>query len=299
MGDRVRIVNMGDWSLTAADESLHEPGPELLWNESYYLDFATPDGELGGYVRLGLYPNWNRAWYWACLVTPGGKPVILADNEVPLPRGDLATEGDGHRGTIETTDPMRAVRVRLAAGGLDLDLEWRTDGGVYGYSLLPRYEVPCRVSGVINGAPFEGYGERDHSWGVRDWWSASWLWSSGRLEDGTYLHGMQANLGMALPWPAFLVPPGGELAHAGRFSVGSDFDGETPSASRLAFSGGPVVTATPIAFAPVTLTSPTGAVAEFPRALCRLSTDDGRAGYGWTEWHQPPGWEAHGWGPLI
>ena len=36
-----------------ADEGRHEPGPEALWNESWYFDAVSDDGELGLYVRLG------------------------------------------------------------------------------------------------------------------------------------------------------------------------------------------------------------------------------------------------------
>ncbi|MFG1703901.1 hypothetical protein ACFLIM_11980 [Nonomuraea sp. M3C6] len=294
----MRIVNKGEWPLTHEDEQAHEPGGEPLWNESHYFDFVAPDGELGGYVRIGLYPNWKRAWYWACLVTKDGRGKTLTDHEVPLPGADLTLAGDGYQASHHTTKPFHSVRLRLASANLALDLEWRTEGGVYGYSLTPRYEIPCEVTGTIDGTPFHGYGERDHSWGVRDWWSISWLWSSGRLADGTHLHGMQANLGVALPWPAFTVPPGGELEHVEGFSAATEFDGDRPAETLLRFPG-LATKVRPIAFAPVTLTSPEGAVAQFPRAMCRFETEDGRRGYGWTEWHQPPGWREHGWHPLT
>lgn len=295
----MRVVGMGDWELGAGDEGLHAPGPEPLWNESFYLDFATPDGELGGYVRLGLYPNWRKAWYWVCLVGKDRPLTIIADHEAPLPDSDLAIRTSGYAATLQTVKPFEGVRVTLQSDELALDLEWRTTGGVYGYSLTPRYEVPCQVSGTVNGQPFEGYGERDHSWGVRDWWSISWLWSSGRLDDGTFLHGMQANVGMALPWPAFKVRPGGEIEHVEGFSAASTFgtDG-LPQGADLRFPG-LRTTVTPLHFAPVTLTSPDGQEAEFPRAMCRFEAEDGRRGYGWTEWHQPPSWRDHGWQPLL
>src|SRR5262249_1819146 len=54
---------------TPADEGRHEPGPGAYWNESWYFDFSRADGT-GGYVRLGLYPNQQTAWYWAYLVSP-------------------------------------------------------------------------------------------------------------------------------------------------------------------------------------------------------------------------------------
>jgi hypothetical protein len=319
----VKIVDHGTWELAAADEGLHEPGPERLWNESYYFDFAAPDGSAGGYVRLGLYPNWERAWYWACVVRPGQPTVLLADNAAPLPAPWTTTlQTAGYVATQAITGPLGSARVNLdataalvpdpaAAYGdlgaaqpvrLGLDLEWATVGGVYPYKDLPRYEVPCRVSGTVRldgeELVIDGYGERDHSWGERDWWQISWLWSSGRFGDGTAFHGMQANIGFAIPWPSFSVTPAGDLGHLDGFCAHTDFapDG-LPRRSRLLVPGSPM-TAEPLAFAPVAMTSPDGRLSHFPRALCRFTADDGRAGYGWTEWNQPPGWRDHGWSYL-
>ncbi|MEV5495483.1 hypothetical protein AB0M50_08765 [Nonomuraea fuscirosea] len=290
----MRIVNLGRWPLTTEDEHRHEPGGEPLWNESWYYDFVSEDGEVAGYIRLGLYPHWKRAWYWACLVTADGV-VTRVDHEAPLPGDDLTVTAADYTATHTTAVPFGPARVGLTSTDLTFDLEWHPAAGVYGYAITPRYEIPCAVTGTIGGVPFLGHGERDHSWGVRDWWSLSWLWSSARLEDGTHLHGMRANLGQELPWPAFLARDG-VLEHVEGFSAATTFDGDRPAETVLAFPGN-ATTVRPIAFAPVTLTSPEGEVAEFPRALCAYETEDGRTGYGWTEWHQPPGWREHEWKP--
>jgi hypothetical protein len=317
----VRIVDHGTWQLAVADEQLHAPGPELLWNESYYFDFAAPDGSVGGYVRLGLYPNWNRAWYWACVVRPGEPAVQVADNGAGLPlAGRTEMRADSFTASQVISEPLRSARVRLDATAaailepaaaysddgatagpvpLILDLEWTTVGGVYPYKDLPRYEIPCRVSGTVRLAGEElaisGWGERDHSWGERDWWQVSWLWSSGRLSDGTAFHGMQANIGFPIPWPSFRVTPGGELSHLNGFAAETVFGRDDfPEQSRLQLAGEPML-AVPLRFAPVAMTSPDGRVSHFPRAMCRFTADDGRTGYGWTEWNQPPGWREHGW----
>jgi hypothetical protein len=317
----VKIVDHGTWQLTGADERLHAPGPERLWNESYYFDFAAPDGSAGGYVRLGLYPNWDRAWYWACVVRPGQPLLLVADNAAPLPAPDSTTvRTAGYDASQDIADPLRTARVRLQASAaavlpdpaaaygdlasaavapLSLDLEWSTAGGVYPYKDLPRYEIPCRVTGTVvadgQRLSIDGSGERDHSWGERDWWQISWLWSSGQLDDGTSFHGMQANIGFAIPWPSFAVTPDGELSHRSGFAAQTTFGADGfPASSRLLLPGAPL-TAEPLAFAPVAMTSPDGKVSHFPRALCRFAADDGRAGYGWTEWNQPPGWRDHGW----
>jgi hypothetical protein len=320
----VQIVDHGTWQVTAADEDLHPVGPELLWNESYYFDFAAPDGSVGGYVRLGLYPNWDRAWYWACIVRPGQPAVLVADNVAPLPApGSTGLQTAALSAAQEITAPLTVARLSLEATGavlrepavaygdhdasdhvrLSLDLEWRTVGGVYPYKDLPRYEVPCQVSGTVRlgeqTLTISGWGERDHSWGERDWWQVSWLWSSGRLGDGTAFHGMQANIGFPMAWPSFSVAPDGELRHLTGFAAETSFGpDEFPTQSRLRVPGAPML-AIPLAFAPVAMTSPDGLLTHFPRALCRFIADDGRTGYGWTEWNQPPGWAGHGWSFLV
>lgn len=320
----VRIVEHGTWRLTAADESRHTPADGTLWNESYYFDFVTEDGSLGGYVRLGLYPNWGKAWYWACVTGPGRPLVLLADNEAPLPApGETTVKTDSYLAAQEIREPFGPARVTLdgtahvlpdatrAYGDLAaaettrlvFDLEWQTVGGVYPYKDLPRYEIPCTVSGTVRVGDetfaITGSGERDHSWGERDWWSVSWLWTSGRLQDDTWFHGMQANIGFPLDWPSFAAAPQEAPVHLDGFGVETVFgDDDLPELSRLRLKGAPM-TATPVAFAPVAMTSPDGVSARFPRALCRFETEDGRVGHGWTEWHQPPGWRDHGWSYLA
>jgi hypothetical protein len=318
------IIDHGTWPLRPEDEGLHEPGPEQLWNESYYFDFAADDGSVAGYVRLGLYPNWDQAWYWACVVRPGHPLVLVADNQASLPQADLQIGGRSGTGSYSSGQqiirPLESARVTVNTAAaavlpdpsaayhdlsgadsiaLALDLEWTTVGGVYPYKDLPRYEIPCEVTGTIQVGDekiaITGHGERDHSWGPRDWWQISWLWSSGRLADGTAFHGMQANIGIPLPWPSFTVAPEQQIAHRDGFWAATEFGPDDfPAVSRFRLAGEPV-TVTPVCFAPVAMTAPDGRVAHFPRALCRFETPDGRAGFGWTEWNQPPGWRDHDW----
>lgn len=325
----VPIIEHGTWRLEPGDEGLHPVGSEQLWNESWYFDFASADGSVGGYVRLGLYPNWGRAWYWACLVRNGEPLVLVADNSAPLPDAGhggpegadsrLVTAGQAFTAAQEILRPLESVRLTLDASAAALlpdpaaaystsagettafgfDLRWATAGGAYPYRDMSRYEIPASVDGTIRLGDehirFSGYGERDHSWGERDWWNLSWLWTAGRLHDGTAFHGVQANLGFAFPWPSFLRAPDGTLSHRDGFRAATRFGPDDfPASSQLAV-GGLNLTVTPLHFAPVAMTSPDGRVAHFPRAMCRFEAAGGRSGYGWTEWHQPPGWQQHDW----
>ena len=75
---------------------------------------------------------------------------------------------------------------------MGFDLEWTTDGSPYHYLVTTRYEIPCTVAGELTigdeSIAIKSHGQRDHSWGVRDWWAFGWCWASARLDDGTRLH---------------------------------------------------------------------------------------------------------------
>jgi hypothetical protein len=308
-------------AVEAADEGRHPAGPEQLWNESWYFDFTTPDGSLGGWVRLGLYPNLGVAWYHAFVCGPGRPTVAVVATEVPLPVSTLEIRDHGlwaeHVGThplerwqvaneaqgVAVDDPADLYRPGGARGDLvpmGLDLEWETDGQPYHYVHTTRYEVPCLVHGEIllgtERIGFDGYGQRDHSWGVRDWWQFGWVWTSGRLDDGTRFHATDARVPDLRSGFGYLQTPGGEVVPAawpnpldGTIRTDEELGPEGLPTKATASIAGLELTNEPLAFAPTLLVGPEGQIGRFPRALCRFTAADGRRGHGWTEWNQPQG----------
>ena len=301
---------------TPEDEGRHEPGDEPLWNESWYFDFAAADGSIGGYVRLGLYPNLGVAWYWAYLVRAGGEPLLAVQHHevaIPTNRGlEVREEGLWASQHCETphdhwTIGLEAFAVALDAPeeayapelrgdkvALGFDLEWEAIAPVYDYPMgVTRYEQSCRVSGdiLIGEEPaivFDGWGQRDHSWGVRDWWGMGWVWTAGRLGDGTAFHAVKLETDRFDFEPGYVVAPGGELVEASQFKPQYAQEGEhrLPSATAMPLHDLDL-TCTPLLLAPVRLDAPDGRWGRFPRGLCRFDAADGRAGYGWTEWNRP------------
>jgi hypothetical protein len=304
---------------TPADERVHAPGPEPFWNESWYFDFVDPDGTLGGYVRIGLYPNLGVCWYWACVVGEGRKLVTVVDHTVPLPRagGSLELRHDGLWADHNCEAPLDHWSLGLEAFGVMLDdpadtysgmlgermplgfeLDWETDGAVFRWpSPLDRYEVPCRVHGQIlvgdESISFEGWGQRDHSWGVRDWWSNGWCWSAFRLDDaaGTRVHAVTLIPSIGMAFGYVQGEAGNEVVST--FAVDDVMDLRTErflDAYRVETpAGGVQLSVEPVAWSPVLLVDPDGRESRFPRAMCRV--DDGTSsGVGWIEFNRPPGW---------
>ena len=296
-----------------ANEGRHEPGAERYWNESWYLDFVSDDGSLGGYARTGFYPNLDTCWYWACLVGEGRPLVTVIDHEVPIPTGRSIGLRHGGLWTDYTVEqPWERVSLGLEAMALTVDdptetygdlrgdptplgfeLEWDTQGAPYPFPLdITRYEVPCRVEGEIlvgdERIDFRGSGQRDHSWGVRDWWAMSHHWCEGALEDGTRFHGTHAMPGWG-DWSIGYVQPPGGSPEGGYGIVSSEtaFDDDgLPVTAQMSFPG-LELSVEAVAHSPVLLTSPDGDLSRFPRSMVRYREADGRAGVGWVEYGQP------------
>jgi hypothetical protein len=303
-----------------ADEGTHPAGPEPLWGESYYFDFTADDGSLGGYVRIGRYPNLGAAgqglvWYWACVVGPDRPLVTVIDHAVALPRRyeSLEVRNDGLWADHNVETPLDHVSLGLEAFGVALDdpadayhglrgqrtplgfdLEWETDGIPFRWPQgIDRYEIPCRVHGEIlvgdERIEFEGPGQRDHSWGVRDWWATAWCWTAWRRADGTRLHAVTT-----LPSEGFAIgyrQPGGDgqaLELITAFDARPELGGDAIPTTAVLDVAGQGYTVEPLAWSPVLLEGPDGIEARFPRAMARFTAADGDVGIGWIEFNQPP-----------
>jgi hypothetical protein len=175
-----------------------------------------------------------------------------------------------------------------------MQLTWTTDGTPYTYRVTTRYEIPCTVSGsvTIDDATyrFESVpGQRDHSWGVRDWWSMDWMWSALHLDDGTHLHGLQLQIpNIPVLGIGYIQGPDGDLAELDAVATRKSFSANgLPLDTDLSLDPGGISAEVEVqAHAPVRLTAPDGRVSHFPRAWVSIKTVDGRDGVGWMEWNR-------------
>ena len=235
----------------------------------------------------------------------------MVDFAAPLPAGeDLTIATEALRVEHDCESPLERFRVRLSAGGeshadpaallrgergepleVGFDLLWETLGEPYAYRVATRYEIPCRVSGTVTiggrQLSLTGLGQRDHSWGPRDWWSAEWMWSAGHLEDGTRLHGVEFRIPGAPPLGVgYLQAPGEPVLELDAVSA-SEQVGEDGLITAAQIRYGELgVDVQPIAFGPLRLEAPDGRLSMFPRAMCAIETEDGRRGVAWVEWNR-------------
>jgi hypothetical protein len=295
----------------ADDESPHDATDEALWNESWYFDFADAAQGVGGWIRLGLYPNQQTAWVNALLCGPDIPTVAINDFEAALPDDPAAVRTDDFELTLTATDPLRTYRVQMRGRGqayddpaallraeagrpveVTMDLVWATAGTPYQYRITPRYEIPCTVSGTftVDGqvvSVHEVPAQRDHSWGVRDWWAMDWVWSALHLDDGTHLHGVDIRIPGAPPIGiGYVQQPGQPLRELQAVTARETFgDNDLPLTTAITY-GDLTATIEIHGHAPVLLTAPDGRITHFPRAWATVTTDDDRMGVGWVEWNR-------------
>jgi hypothetical protein len=298
---------------SADDEGAHPAGAEPLWSESWYADFVDEGQAIGGWFRLGVMPNEKIAWINALLCGPDIPTVAVNDFQVAVPGDPGAVKTDAIELTHAATEPLQTYRVRLRGSGqafddpsallrgeagrpveVSMDLVWTTVGTPYLYRLTPRYEIPCTVSGTVSfdtsTIEVAGVaGQRDHSWGVRDWWSMDWVWSAMHLHDGTHLHGVDLRIpGVPPMGVGYIQPPEAPLIELQGVTARETFgDNGLPGTAELTLKPGDLTaTVQVMGHAPVLLTSADGRVSQFPRAWATVTTADGRTGVGWLEWNR-------------
>jgi len=300
------------WNVDPADEQRHQPDGEPLWNESYYMDFVADDESIGGYVRLGLYPNLGVSWWTTAIVQTGGPTLMSVAYDLgvtPIPA--LSAKGPSLDVELEVARSLEDLIVRCSARAerfddpadvyrgisgtedeIGMELQWLTDGVPYHYDVATRYEIPCRVGGSIRLGGKEisitGQGQRDHSWGVRDWWAFDWCWFAARLDDGRRVHGADIRIPEMRMAFGYVQSQATGVAAIGRLDVTEELGVEDmPSVGHAGIDPGDLeLTIEPLAFAPLLLSSADGRMSRFPRAMARFTDASGCRGVGWVEWNQ-------------
>lgn len=182
------------------DERLHPvEDPSRHWSDSLYFNAWDPASDTFLMTRIAVLANAGRVTA-GMLVWRGGVPVYAYGRELDeIPPTDwdvMAVDGLTYR----MLSSGRSWAVQLGDDEQQAHLEWDGLGDVVSYDAhpggpLPRavawghYEQTCRVTGdlVVGGqrVRFDGFGQRDHSWGFRHWAGLhQWHWVTGFLSDG-------------------------------------------------------------------------------------------------------------------
>ena len=193
-------------------DTLHQPGADREWNESFYFNFYDPHNDICGFMRIGLKPNMDERSMFFFLMLPDGRAVGMR-GVAPAGDGSLSVKGlefimlePERRWRLRYQGPMARMGVEeVTMVSMDLTFDclaptydYRRSVGAEGERIARQVasehlEQFGQVSGTIDidgqRTTVDGLGERDHSWGVRDWNAPKmWFWITAQFDKGTALN---------------------------------------------------------------------------------------------------------------
>ena len=191
-------------------DTFHEPGDNPDWNESFYFNAYDREQDICLFMRIGHKPNRREKMMFCYIMHPDGTFMGLR-GEAPLVVRDLRVMGlsydmqepelrwkllfDGQMQHVTKDGPLMAE--------VFFDLDFVGLHEIFNYRRCVTDEFKERISQVaasehleqfgritgslaINGTKYEldALGERDHSWGVRDWNAPKmWVWLTGEFSE--------------------------------------------------------------------------------------------------------------------
>lgn len=171
--------------LPVEDEWPHTPGPELLWQESVVLAWQDVTKAIGGFFRIGHHPNRGIGICTFGVVSKDGPCFNGSRVGAALRDGDRAGNRFALGGFVEAVFDNGKSHWSAHDEDCDVDLHisdlhaqydtWALSG--LRNSFRDKFAAShTEVAGLVTGDirlgdrrwTIDGYGFRDHSWGVRD-----------------------------------------------------------------------------------------------------------------------------------
>jgi hypothetical protein len=167
-----------------ADEYAHKPSEQVDWRESFYFNFVDPDRGVSGFTTIGLLPNARKREFVFALFHDDKREAYFVEPEGPVPEGLAESLTDGHL-AYEMIKPLSEWRATFHGEKIAVDLRWKARFPAYdfgigsGTSWSGHFEQSESVTGTIQFSDghrvrINGLGERDKSWGARDWHIEGW-----------------------------------------------------------------------------------------------------------------------------
>lgn len=190
--------------ISDAHERLHpveDPSPH--WSDSLYFNAWDPATDTFVMTRIAVLGNAGRVtggllvWVDGALTHAYGRELA----EIPPTDWDvMATDGltyrmlaSGQSWAIQLDDDANRAHLEWTGRSPATDYDRHPSGPLPRAVAWGHYEQTCDVRGDLvlgdRRIAFDGFGQRDHSWGFRHWAGLhQWHWVTGFLADGRALN---------------------------------------------------------------------------------------------------------------
>ena len=180
-------------NITENDEYAHEADKSPDWRESYYFNWVDIDSGVSGFSTIGLLPNVKKREFVFALFYDQEREVHF--NEPSSSFSDELSESltDGIL-SYTLVEPMKEWRIVYRGKKLRAEIVWPARFTAYdfgsgsGTSWAGHFEQSGMPHGTIEFSDgkivtIKGLGERDKSWGSRNWHIESWFAFHAQFDD--------------------------------------------------------------------------------------------------------------------
>lgn len=180
--------------LTYEDDFLHEPTERSDFRESYYFNWVDLESGVSGFTTIGLLPNMERREFVFALFY--GKDLREAYWKEPngAVSDDIGKALSYGKLSYKLIQPLKDWKISYQSEKMEIDLLWSGRFPYYefgegsGTSWKGHFEQSGTVTGKVTfpdgrEIPINGLGQRDKSWGSRDWHIEKWFALHAQFED--------------------------------------------------------------------------------------------------------------------
>ena len=187
---------------------IHEFGSHEEWNESFYFNFYDRGQDICGFMRIGLKPNRKEKSVFCFLMMPDGSTLGIKD-AMEMENNDLEAKGlkfvkieDDKKWRLEFSGELPKATKEGEKENVTFSLDFTALNNVYDYRESisgDKERIAASVAqehlkqvGKYTGKltmgnrvyDVTGLGERDHSWGIREWSAPRmWVWITAQFDE--------------------------------------------------------------------------------------------------------------------
>jgi hypothetical protein len=172
--------NRESLELTDADELLHQPTSELKWRESYYFNWADLENKISGFSTIGIVPNEKRREFVFLLFLNDRNEIYYKEPTLQIFDDNIDEMLSEKRLSYQLIKPFKLWQINYNSRKLEFNIKFDTRFPTYnfGKDSSASWHQHFEASGIIKGQvkfddgqvlAINGYGQRDKSWGYRDW----------------------------------------------------------------------------------------------------------------------------------
>jgi len=174
------VSDKDDLSLKDTDDLLHKPNDDLKWRESYYFNWVDIENKISGFSTIGILPNEKKREFVFLLFHEDKMEVYYKEPFLENYIDDVNIMLKDKALSYKLIKPLDMWQISFKSRKFTFDITFKSRFPIhsFGKDSSASWHQHFESSGVVNGeisfrngkqVNINGYGQRDKSWGTRDW----------------------------------------------------------------------------------------------------------------------------------